>query len=153
MDTSRWTDLLVGAFPNLANEDFETVGEPSELYNCIAFAAGDTSKWWWPDGINYWPPWATGTNRIESLIEVFAGLGYEHCDHNDTEGGYQRVALYEVDGEMKHAAMQMSNLRWRSKMGQGPVIEHDSPESLSAGICGSPTAFMRRAVEYMEYRE
>ena len=146
MVTPRWADLLVGAFPNLANEGFEIVDQPTEQYNCIAYAAGDTSKWWWPDGINYWPPWARETSRIESLIEVFAGLGYEQCAHNDTEDGYQRVVLYEVDGEMKHAAMQMPNLRWRSKMGQGPVIEHLSPESLSGGMYGDATAYMLRAL-------
>ena len=59
MDTPSWADLLVEAFPNLASEGFETVGQASELYNCIAYAAGDTTKWWWPDGINYWPPWAS----------------------------------------------------------------------------------------------
>ena len=153
MDTSKWTELLVGAFPNLTNEGFEIVDRPSERYNCIAYAVGDTMKWWWPDGINYWPPWATETNRIDSLKEAFAGLGYEQCDHSDTEVGYQRVALFEVNGEMKHAAVQMPNGRWRSKMGQGPVIEHRSPESLSYGIYGGPTAFMRRALEYMEHRE
>ena len=146
MVTPRWADLLVGAFPNLANEGFEIVDQPTERYNCIAYAAGDTSKWWWPDGINYWPPWATETNRIESLKEAFAGLGYDLCAHNDTEVGYQRVALYEVDGEMKHATVQMPNGLWRSKMGQGPVIEHLSPESLSGGMYGDATAYMRRAL-------
>ena len=147
MVTPRWADLLVGAFPNLANEGFEIVDQPSERYNCIAYAAGDTSKWWWPDGINYWPPWATETNRIESLKEAFAGMGYELCDHSDTEDGYQRVALYEVDGEMKHATVQMPNGRWRSKMGQGPVIEHRDPESLSRGPYGRATVFMRKSAD------
>ena len=153
MDTPSWADLLVEAFPNLASEGFETVGQASELYNCIAYAAGDTTKWWWPDGINYWPPWASETNRTESLKEAFSGLGYEQCDTSDTEVGYQRIALYEVNGEMKHAAVQTPDGRWRSKMGQGPVIEHDTPESLSCGSYGGPTAFMRRAMEYTEHRE
>lgn len=144
MDTSKWTDLLVGAFPNLASEGFSIVGAPSEVYNCIAYAAGDTSKWWWPDGVNYWPPWAAETDRKESLKEVFAGLGYERCDDGRADGGYQKVALYEVNGEMKHAAMQMPSGRWRSKMGQGPVIEHRSPDSLSNGIYGDATTYMGR---------
>ena len=144
MATSSWTNLLTGAFPNLASEEFETVEEPSNRYNCIAYAAGDTSDWWWPDGINYWPPWATLTERIESLIEVFEGLGYEQCDDSRSETAYQKVALYEAQGEMKHVAVQMPNGRWRSKMGQGPVIEHRSPESLADGIYGGVNCFMRR---------
>ncbi len=147
MDTSKWTDLLVGAFPNLASEGFSIVGEPSGAYNCIAYAAGDTSKWWWPDGVSYWPPWAAETELIESLKEAFAGLGYQQCDDGRTEGGYQKVALYEKIGKMKHAAIQMPNERWRSKLGQGPVIEHDSPQSLSGGMYGSVTTYMRKELE------
>ena len=72
-------------------------------------------------------------------------LGYEQSDRSDTEVGYQRVALYEVNGEMKHAALQMPNGRWRSKIGKGPVIEDSSPELLADGIYGTPTTIMRRA--------
>ena len=143
----RWAGLLVEAFPNLASEGFEIVEQPSERYNCIAYAADDTSKWWWPDGINYWPPWATLDDRMESLKEVFAGLGYEQCQNSDAEEGYQKVALYGFQDRFGHAALQMPDGRWRSKMGQGPVIEHRSPESLSAGMYGDSTAYMRRALQ------
>ena len=144
MATSNWTERLVGAFPKLANENFAIVGEPSEQYNCIAYAAGDTGKWWWPDGISYWPPYAARDNRMESLAEMFAGLGYEQCADSGVESGYQKVALYEAEGKFQHAAAQLPNGRWRSKMGQGPVIEHRSPESLSGGMYGDATITMRR---------
>ena len=146
MDTPSWADLLVEEFPNLASEGFETVGQASELYNCIAYAAGDTTKWWWPDGINYWPTGATPDNRMESLTEAFAAMGYEQCQNSDAEEGCQKVALYGFRDRFEHAALQMPNGRWRSKMGQGPVIEHRSPESLSGGIYGNPTSYMRRVL-------
>ena len=146
MDTPSWADLFINGFPNLYGEGFEIVDQPSNRYNCIAYAAADTSEWWWPDGINYWPPWATRDNRMESLEEVFAGLGYEQCDDSDPEDGYQKVALYEIQSGFQHAAAQMPNGRWRSKMGRGPVIEHRNPDSLSSGIYGNPTIFMRRNV-------
>ena len=146
----EWTNGLVKAFPNLDNEDLKIVEPATRRYNCIAYAAGDTTKWWWPDGINYWPPRATLDSKIESLEEAFAGLGFEPCGNAENEDGLQKVALYEVQGVMKHAAAQMPNGRWRSKMGQGPVIEHNSPESLANGIYGSPTVFMRRATDALE---
>ena len=59
MKSPDWTDLLTGEFPNLYSEGFQTVAEPTERYNCMGYAADDTSRWWWPDGTNYWPPWAT----------------------------------------------------------------------------------------------
>ena len=144
MDTARWAQLLITAFPNLPSEDFEIVGQPSDRYNCIAYAAGDAGKRWDPNGNYYWPPWATRTDRTESLVEVFAGLGFEQCYDGQAEDGYQKVALYEVQGEAKHAAVQIPSGRWRSKMGNGPVIEHRSPESLSEGPYGSATIYMRR---------
>ena len=81
-----------------------------------------------------------------SLKEVFAGLGYDPCDDSGAEDGYQKVALYEVQGEAKHATVQVPNGRWRSKMDHGPVIEHRSPESLSGGMYGDATTTMRRVV-------
>ncbi len=146
MDICRWVQFLVEAFPDLGEGDFEIVDEPSMRYNCIAYAAGENEEWWWPDGANYWPPWATRDSRMESLKEVFAGLGYEPCDDGTAVEGYRKVALYEDNGIAQHAALQVPNGRWRSKMGQGPVIEHRNPESLSGGVYGVPTTFMRKAV-------
>ena len=146
MDTPRWAQLLITAFPKLSDEDFEIVEPASERYNCIAYAAGDTTRRWWPNGIDYWPSWATRDNRMESLMEAFVGLGYEQCANSNIEDGYQRVALYGFQGRFEHAAVQMPNGRWRSKMGRGPVIEHPSPESLSGGPYGNVASYMRRVV-------
>ena len=41
MDTPNWAALLAEAFPNLASEGFEVVGQPSEQCNRIAYAAGE----------------------------------------------------------------------------------------------------------------
>ncbi len=114
-------------------------------HNCIAYAAGDMVEWW---GIeeedNYWPDYATRSERMESLIEVFAGLGYQRYQDSSLESGFEKVALYEKDGKWMHAAVQMPSGRWRSKMGEGPLIEHVSPESLAGGVYGNPTTHMRR---------
>ena len=146
MATSSWADYLAQAFPRLTNEGFEIVGQPSARYNCIAYAAGDASEWWSSAREDYyWPDYATRSDRIESLIEVFAGLGFEQYQDSSLESGYEKVALYEERGVWMHATLQTPDGRWRSKMGPGPVIEHRSPESLSDGIYGSPTTYMRRA--------
>ncbi|MDE3259213.1 MAG: hypothetical protein OYM47_15385 [Gemmatimonadota bacterium] len=146
MDMHRWAQMLIEAFPNLSEEGFEFVEQSSERYNCIAYAAGDVTELWWPNPYCYWPPWATYDNRIVSLKEVFAGLDYEQCDDSKAEIGYEKVALYEIQGRFQHASLQMPNGRWRSKMGPGPVIEHFNPESLSGEVYGNPTIYMRRAL-------
>jgi len=133
------------SFPNLRNEGFTVIDPPSDRYNCIAYAAGDTSQWWDHTPRRYWPSWAMRSAQIESLQEVFAGLGFGECHDGSLEAGYEKVALYEDDGEYQHASIQMPNGAWRSKMGPGPVIEHRSPGSLSGGPYGNATIHMRRA--------
>ena len=41
-----WPQLLARSFPRLSSEGFEIIDEPSDRYNCIAYAAGDTGVWW-----------------------------------------------------------------------------------------------------------
>lgn len=145
MATSSWVRSLVEAFPRLSGETFEIVAQPSIQYNCIAYAVGDVSEWWdYVEEDHYWPDYAARSDSIEILVEVFAGLGFEQCQDSSLESGYEKVALYEDRGVFQHAALQTPTGRWRSKMGKGPVIEHRSPESLSDGMYGSPTIYMRR---------
>ena len=146
MDTSRWAQLLITAFPKLSSEGFEIVERASYQYNCIAFAAGNTNRWWDHNRNHYWPEYAARSNSIESLKEVFVGMGFERCADSSREDGYRKVALYGEQGVWKHAAVQTPSGRWRSKMGRGPVIEHRSPESLSDGQYGHVAYYMRRAV-------
>ena len=54
------------------------------------------------------------------------------------------AATTEDDGTWQHASIQMSDGAWRSKMGEGPLIEHRNPGSLSGGMYGNPTVIMRR---------
>ena len=134
------------SFPNLRDEGFTVIDPPSDMYNCIAYAAGDTSQWWDHTPRRYWPSYATRSERIESLQEVFVGLGFEECYDVTFQFGYQKIALYEDKGTWEHATTQIPNQAWRSKMGRGPVIEYRSPESLSDGPYGNPMVYMRRVV-------
>jgi hypothetical protein len=108
MDTSSWAQLLARAFPRLSSEGFEIIDEPSDRYNCIAYAAGDTNEWWDHNEDHYWPSSTTRSESIESLKEVFFGLGFEQCVDSTLEDGYEKVALYEEHGMWTHAALQTS---------------------------------------------
>lgn len=35
-------------FPGLQAEGFAETSSPTTDYNCIAWAAGDQTQWWWP---------------------------------------------------------------------------------------------------------
>ena len=83
----------------------------------------------------------------QASLKYSAGLGFQQCRNSSLESGFEKVALYEEQGLWTHAALQTPTGRWRSKLGQGPLIEHLSPESLSDGIYGIPTVYMRKVCE------
>ena len=135
---------LVRLFPGLASENFEIVCPASNEYNCIAYAGGDTSRRWDLPEDYYWPPSVARLSSIETLAAVFRTLGYEICSDSSLEPGYQKVALYTEDGEWTHAALQMPNGRWRSKIGDLELIEHQTPDSLTGEMYGRLYLYMRR---------
>ena len=80
-------------------------------------------------------------------MEAFQILGYEPCDDGTLEDGYQKVVLYaDRSGIPTHAARQLENGRWTSKLGRLEDIEHDTVEDVSGPVYGQPVQFMRRAL-------
>ena len=135
--------------PHLASEGYEVTSNPTDEYNCIAYAAGETDRWWShvTDADYYWPEHASSTSSIASLIEVFTGLGYERCDDAVDEPGFSKVALYaDRQGDWTHAAVQLPDGGWSSKLGSYEDISHRTPESLDPGCYGEVHCFMRRPI-------
>lgn len=61
-------------FPQLAASGYEIKSKFDTQYNCIAFAAGDTTRWWWPDQytLDYWPPPVPREATLSRFIEAFS---------------------------------------------------------------------------------
>ena len=106
---------------------FRTTSPASSDYNCIAWAADDPSRWWEPDpmGDYYWPENVSRRFTLESYLEAFKVLGYEVCHEESFESGFQKIAIYlKNDITSIHAARQLSNGNWTSKLGRSIDIEH-----------------------------
>ena len=87
----------------------------------------------------------SSTPSIASLIEVFAGLGYEQCENANEETGFRKIALYaDRRGAWTHAAVQLPGGEWSSKLGPDEDISHRAPESLDRAAYGEVHCFMRR---------
>ena len=119
-----------------------------DRYNCIAWAAGDTTNWWWPDEADkpdsaHWPPGIPRVETLEVFRDAFATLSYTVCDHDQFEAGYEKVALFALAGVPKHAARQLPNGRWTSKLGPMEDIEH-ALHDLTGMIYGAVVLIMRR---------
>ncbi len=133
-------------FPNLAGSKYEIKSLQTPEYNCIAWAAGDSERWWWPDQnmSAYWPEGVARASTVQAFIGAFRLLGYEICDNDQHETGVEKVAIYiSSSDEPTHAARQLTSGRWTSKMGQWVDLEHDL-EDLSGPEYGSPKVFMKR---------
>ncbi len=136
------------AFPGLRGTAYQVTSPQDDKYNCIAWAAGDTTDWWWPDEADnpdsaYWPPGAPRAETLEAFRLAFATLGYVVCDHDHIEVGYEKIALFSQAGVPKHAARQLLSGRWTSKLGPMEDIEH-ALHDLTGMMCGSVVLVMKR---------
>src|SRR6266567_4754993 len=94
------------AFPRLQGTGWCVTSPPDELYNCIAWAVGDTRKWWWPGdpARSHWPAGVPRVAAPEAFREAFATLGYVACESEEHEPGFEKVALFVLAGNIpRHA--------------------------------------------------
>ena len=125
-------------FPNLKPEEYKISSPKDKRYNCIAFAVGDTEKWWDPDALGnyYWPSNIPREYTIRAFKELFQYMGYSECKNAKIESGFEKVALFIKSGIPKHTAKQINSGRWVSKIGDHVDIEHPL-ESLNEGFYGN----------------
>ncbi len=133
--------------PGLRGKDWQITSPPDSRYNCIAWAAGDQSQWWWPAAplLGYY--WPEGVDRVETLtafVALFTLLGYSPCESAEFEPAQEKVAIFaDPTGIPTHAARQLPGGRWTSKLGNMADIEHDL-QDVSGDLYGSVAQLMRR---------
>jgi hypothetical protein len=132
-------------FPNLGN--WVCTSPVTNTYNCLSFAAGDESRRWdpCPPG-NYWPPGVTRTYEPHAVADAYKTIGYEICRDGSLEDGTEKIAIYlnRMSTRVEHAARQLADGRWTSKIGGWEDIIHDTPDSLAGDEYGQPRFFMAR---------
>lgn len=134
---------LIAAFPKLAVTPFEVTSPQTADYNCIAWAAGEDGYWWWPG--RFWPKDIPAKVTRLAFVKAFGERRYELCEGPELEEGFEKVCLYEKLGRPTHAARQLSNGTWTSKLGTDHDISHEL-EGLAGKIYGHPAIYMRRAI-------
>ena len=82
--------------------------------------------------------------EIQALTKLFGSLGYTVCENGVKESGYEKVAVYALSGEWTHAARQLEDGQWTSKLGPYEDITHQSPENLEGDLFGNVHCIMRR---------
>lgn len=132
-------------FPRLAGSGYEITEEATDNYNCIAWALGISSgKWDCFDPDAHWPPSLPRDHWIWTILRLFADEGFEVCENDTLEAGFERIAIFAFVGQFTHVARQLDNGQWTSKLGNRETITHPSPANLIGGFYGDIHCIMRR---------
>lgn len=141
--------------PHLNTQTGRITSPPSSRYNCIAWAAGDETRWWWPDAIMlarklcYWPPNIPVEVTFDAFFQAYGLLGYQMCQDGSLEYGFQKIAIFGQRNflgvlEPTHAAFQRQDGRWTSKLGPHEDVEHNTVAAVSGPTYGMVVRYMRR---------
>jgi hypothetical protein len=146
----RISDLPQSEFPKLTygnQANHRRTSWSAKRYNCIAWAAGYIARPWWPlnPSIAYWPPTAIDAVTLDAFISAFQSIGYEVCKDPSFERSFEKVAIYvDSHGVPTHAARQLRNAKWTSKLGDFPDIEHNTLNDVNCDTYGMPKSYLRR---------
>jgi len=113
--------------PKLIGKNYKIIESKYNLadFNCIAYSLDFFDRWCgaseksWPYNILSRSP------KLENYIKYYKIFGYDVCNNDEYEVGYEKVALY-IDNSncINHASKQYYNM-WRSKLGKFFIIEHE----------------------------
>lgn len=134
---------IEAAFPALVGSGWTLTSLPTPKYNCIGWAAGDATRWWWPTIPGYWPAPVPRSIDLSSFVGAYQALSYVQCDNGDLEEGFEKVVIYIKDGTPTHAARQLEDGMWTSKLGPQDDVSHPL-EGLDGTLYGTATIFLRR---------
>src|SRR5262249_39655961 len=102
-------------------------------YNCIAHSMRIYDKWVWPGP------------KVADFDREYAKVGLKRVKGLDYrfDPKVEKVVLYahvRANGvvECTHGSRQLADGTWTSKLGQGPLIGHMTPESVAGPSYGKP---------------
>jgi hypothetical protein len=133
--------------PNLTDANHVVRSERTTDYNCFAWALGSEDDWLEPGGRRgtSWPKDVDDSGSVESYVALFAQAGYERWEGVTLEDGYEKVAIYGDESEGLHAARQLVNGWWASKLGGLQDIHHETLAALEDVQYGTVRAVLRKA--------
>lgn len=137
--------LLNKSFPNLQKTGYTLTSPITPTYNCIAWAAGNQAKWWWPDEQDqyYWPDGVPREETLQAFIQAYSTIGYLVCDDPSLIEGVEKISIYVLLGLVTHASRQLPDGMWTSKLGEYVDLSHTF-YGLDGSVYGSVAQIMER---------
>ena len=142
-----YDSLLFGPFPRLQTEGYDHTSPEDPRYNCIAWAADDSKRFWWPTPVApyFWPDGLSKSDfTFSNFVRAFQSIGYELCDDGNLEDGVEKIVIYSKSGLPSHASRQLEDGRWASKLGPFIDIVHLDANSLEGTQYGRVRQYMCR---------
>lgn len=142
---------IISYFPELVNDSGYIITSPcTRRYNCIAWAIGRNDIWYWPplgqepEDDEYWPADIPDDDSIDAFVIAMKKEGYSICEDSCKESDYIKIALYSKDERCTHAARQLLNGMWTSKLGPLHDIQHSTPYSLEGNFYGKVKYILKK---------
>ena len=146
-------ERLIGTYlSGLEIGSYQITSPTTDDYNCIAWALGETHRRWDPLGIvpDHWPDELPRDDHLTTIQSALRLEGFESCDDEAPEDGFEKIAFFADGSVFKHVARQLSSGRWTSKLGDHCDIEHELEDLVSSRSphrefrYGQLAGFMRR---------
>lgn len=105
-------------------------------------------RWWWPTTRSpaYWPAGCALLPSTDSFVAAFETLGFGLCSNGNHDASLEKIVFYVgYDGNVTHAARQLPDGEWTSKLGRLEDIRHVTPDVLRRPY-GIPLVYMARSV-------
>ncbi len=100
----------------------------------------------WPDASEEyaWPEKLQRKPTIENFIVFYQMCGFCKADNFLLETGWEKIAIFEDMGEVAHAARQLEDGSWVSRIGDLVDVIHYDLDAVSGGANGLPCAVVKR---------
>lgn len=140
-------------FPNSFAEPFKKTSEATDVYNCIAWAANINTQRFWPDpyGGYEWPKELPFEETLDAFIEFYKTFGYSITRDGSYKEGYIKIVIFTKNSSPTHAARQLSEDTWTSKLGENIDVSH-TLAAIQDGFYGRVAVFMVKKLSAFQRR-
>ncbi|MCU0346165.1 MAG: hypothetical protein MUC59_04450 [Saprospiraceae bacterium] len=82
---------------------------------------------------------------MTTFAQFFQRFGYLPCGDGELEPGFQKIALFAKGKKPSHAARQLPDGAWTSKIGAWVDVRH-TLEAMEGGMYGEVVQYFRREI-------
>ena len=145
------TFLTLTAFPNSQAEPFEITSRETGDYNCIGWAVGDSTKFYWPGPSEFffWPNEIPRNESLETFQLFFNSLVTKSVPTASWKRAFKKSRFLKKNGLPTHAARQLADGFWTSKLDVLEDVKH-SLGAISGGFYGEIALFLRKNARFEE---